>query len=297
MASAQSFASAHDAGRAFDSWEEMTAWGGVDAVYVATPTGVREEISVVAANKGKHVLAEKPFASLASVQRIAEACRANDVGFMDGTHFGHHPRTSTIRAAMADAVGWPWSLSATFQFRLPDRGNIRYNADLEPMGAVGDVGWYTMRAIAEYLSPELTIESQTGFLRRDTETGAAIGGSGVILFSDGSTSNWNCGFDCGAVITDLRLSGENGVITLSDYPANNEDGSADYEHRRGGFGSTTAERIRVESQYSSRELMFEDFAVMTTDLTLRERSISDTERTQALLDAIWENGLQNERNA
>lgn len=297
MASAEAFAGRHAIGRAFDSWEEMSAWDGVDAIYVATPTGVREEISVAAANHGKHVLAEKPFASLASVQRIAAACRDNNVGFMDGTHFGHHPRTSAIRAAMAESVGWPWALNSAFQFSLPDRNNIRYNLDLEPMGAVGDVGWYTMRAIAEYLSPDLSIRDLSGFLRRDSQTGAAIGGGGIILFDDGSTSSWNCGFDCGAVMNDLRLSGENGVITLDDFPANSADNSGRYLHYRGGFGTTNAETVRIPSEYSSREWMFEDFAVMTTDVDLQARSISDTVRTQALLDAIWDNALQNERSA
>ena len=96
----------------------MAEWDGIDAVYVATPTSVREEICLAAANSGKHVLGEKPFASLGSVQRIAAACRANDVGFMDGTHFVHHPRTVHIREQAAAQIGWPWSLDSAFQFGL-----------------------------------------------------------------------------------------------------------------------------------------------------------------------------------
>ena len=91
MESANAFANKHGAGRGFDSWVEMASWDGVDAIYVATPTSVKEEICVVAANQGKHVLGEKPFASLASLQQITGACRENGVGFMDGTHFVHHP--------------------------------------------------------------------------------------------------------------------------------------------------------------------------------------------------------------
>ena len=294
MASAEAFAAEHGIGRAFDSWAEMAAWSGVDAIYVATPTGVREEICTAAANAGKHVLGEKPFASVPSLQRIAAACRANDVGFMDGTHFAHHPRTAAIRDTMIEAVGWPWSLASSFQFSLPDRGNIRYNPDLEPMGAIGDVGWYNMRAIAEYLSPDPGIRSVESFVRRDPETRAAVGGSGVVQFEDGSTSTWNCGFDSGAVMTDLRISGANGVITLNDFPSNDADGSAAYRHHRGGWGSVTTETIRLSSALTSRELMFEDFAAMTVDERLRERSIADSLRTQRLLDAVWKSALDNE---
>jgi predicted dehydrogenase len=297
VASAREFADEHGAEQAFDDWSAMLAWDGVDAVYVATPTGVREEISVAAARAGKHVLAEKPFASVASLERIVAACRQYDVGFMDGNHFGHHPRTAAIRDAMRDQIGWPWSLTSTFQFPLPDRGNIRYNTALEPMGAVGDVGWYCMRALAEYLPPSLGIRSLETYLRRDAQTGAAVAGSGVILFEDGATSTWNCGFEAGAVFTDLRLTGAKGVITLDDFPSNNADGSADYELHRGGFGTTGAETIRTDSAYTSRELMFEDFAAMTVEPALRERSIADSLRTQRLLDRVWASGLRNEQPA
>jgi predicted dehydrogenase len=294
MESAREFAAEYGAERPFDDWAEMTAWDGIDAVYVATPTGVREEISVAAANNGKHVLAEKPFASLPSLERIIAACRAADVGFMDGTHFGHHPRTSAIRDAMSERVGWPWSLTSTFQFALPDRGNIRYNLDLEPMGAVGDVGWYCMRAIAEYLPPDIKVSALETYLRRDPETGAAVAGSGVLQFGDGATSTWNCGFDAGGVFMDLRLTGAKGVVTVDAFPSNNADGSADYQLHRGSWGTTEATTIHIDSEYTSSELMFEDFAAMTVDNRLRERSIDDSLRTQRLLDAVWENGLENE---
>jgi predicted dehydrogenase len=294
MESAREFKAKYGAERAFDSWREMSSWNGIDAVYVATPTGVREEISVAAANLGKHVLAEKPFASLPSLERIIAACRAGDVGFMDGTHFGHHPRTSAIRDAMSERVGWPWSLTSTFQFALPDRGNIRYNPDLEPMGAVGDVGWYCMRAIAEYLPPDLEVRALETYLRRDPETGAAVAGSGVLQFGDGATSTWNCGFDAGGVFMDLRLTGSKGVVTVDEFPSNNADGSADYQLHRGSWGTTEAKTIRVDSDLTSSELMFEDFAAMTADSGLRERSIDDSLRTQRLLDAVWKNGLENE---
>jgi hypothetical protein len=40
--------------------------------------------------------------------------------------------------------------------------------------------------------------------------------------------------------------------------------------------------------------MFEDFAAMVGNPTLFEASVRASERTQALLDAAWNSGLQNE---
>ena len=295
MGSAKAFATTHGAGRAFDSWADMSAWDGVDAIYIATPTSVREEIGVAAANSGKHVLGEKPFASLSSLRRIIAACRENDVGFMDATHFVHHPRTAHIRNTMSKKGGWPWSLDSAFQFNLRDRNNIRYKPDLEPMGAIGDAGWYNMRAAVEYLSPRIEIDSVDAYLRRDKETNAAISGSGVIRFDDGSTTTWNCGFDSGAVVMDLRLTGSSGVISLDNFLSQDQDRSASYTLRGGGWGpNATMDTITVPSELPGSALMFQDFASMVSDPDWRERSILASERTQRWLDAIWKRALENE---
>ncbi|MCP4048056.1 MAG: Gfo/Idh/MocA family oxidoreductase, partial [Gammaproteobacteria bacterium] len=118
MASAQEFANTHGLDNAFGSWADMLKFDGVDAIYVATPTSVKEEICVAAANHGKHVLGDKPFANLTSLQGITSACKQNGVCFMDGTHFVHHPRTAHIKLNMPQLVGRPWSIDSVFQFGL-----------------------------------------------------------------------------------------------------------------------------------------------------------------------------------
>jgi predicted dehydrogenase len=296
METAREFADEHGIESAFDSWADMIASDEVDSIYVATPTSMREEICIAAANQGKHVLGEKPFASLASLQRITAACRKNGVAFMDGTHFVHHPRTRDIRAQMQDRVGWPWSLDSAFQFNLEDRGNIRLNPNLEPRGAIGDGGWYNMRAVVEYLSPDVELRSVSAYLRRDKETGAVISGGGIVLFSDESTTTWNCGFDSGAVVMDLRISGANGVISLNDFLSNDSDGSAAYTCHKGGFSSSGVETVNVASEKSGNTLMFEDFATIVGNEEKREQSIRSSERTQLLLDAVWKSALENEQN-
>ena len=287
MSTAREFAGRHDVTHAYDSWQDMIDSDQVDAIYVATPTSVREEICVAAARGGKHVLGEKPFASLASVRRIVAACRNNDVAFMDGTHFVHHPRTLDIKDSRADRLGSVWSVASAFQFNLPDRSNIRFNPQLEPMGAIGDAGWYNMRAAVEYLAPGAELTSVSAHLRRDAATGAAIGGTGVLDFSDGSTSTWNCGFDSGAVVMDLRITGTDGVINIDDFLGQNPDGSADFRYRRGGWGRGTSEEITIASTKPGAVLMFEDMAAAAADPGLREQWMAATERTQALLDAAW----------
>lgn len=297
MATADEFGNQHGVANRFDSWQEMIDSEHVDAIYVATPTSVREEICVAAAKGGKHVLGEKPFASLPSVNRIVAACRDNNVAFMDGTHFVHHPRTLDIKEKREERLGAVWSVASAFQFNLPDRSNIRFNPELEPMGAIGDAGWYNMRAAVEYLSADAQLDTASAHLRRDEQTDAAIGGSGVLNFTDGSNSTWNCGFDSGAVVMDLRVTGNKGVINIDNFLSQNPDGSADFLYRKGGWGGGTADEINIPSDKPGAVLMFEDMAAAAADPALRERWMTATARTQALLDAAWMAALQGDRSS
>jgi len=292
MTSAKEFAAKHGFSRTFDSWAELLEWDGVDAIYVATPTSVREEICIAAANNGKHVLGEKPFANLASLQQITSACRQNGVGFMDGTHFVHSPRTAYIKSNIPDMVGSPWSIDSAFQFKLSDKSNIRMNPKLEPYGAIGDAGWYNMRAAVEYSSPDIEIAKVEAFLRRDKETNAAVSGSGVIVFNDGSTTTWNCSFESGAGIMDLRISGATGVVKLDDFLSKRpSDLPADFEYRQ-NWGDTKFVEVPFEKPEAA--LMFEDFSAMIGKPELLAASIHASERTQKWLDAIWESAISNE---
>jgi predicted dehydrogenase len=288
METAQEYADQHGVTHTYDSWQAMITADTIDAVYIATPTSVREEIAVAAATEGKHVLGEKPFANLESLQRITAACRANGVGFMDGTHFVHHPRTAAIRAAIPEKVGRPTSIASAFQFYIADTSNIRLNPALEPLGAIGDVGWYNVRAAVEYTHPDVDIESVCAFARRHPETNAILEASGLIVFSDASTTTFHCGFDSRAMNMDCRIAGSLGQISMWGFIINESDGSASYDLRQQGFGPDAGEKVVVPSARPGAALMFEDFAAMTANKVLFEKSVAASERTQRWLDAVYD---------
>jgi predicted dehydrogenase len=291
MRTATDFAAEYGVARAFDAWESMLDWAGIDAVHVATPTSVREAISIAAAERGKHVLAEKPFTSLRSLQRITRACRENGVAFMDGTQFVHHPRTQAIRDAIPAAVGWPATLDSAFQFSVTERSNIRLDATLEPLGAIGDAGWYNMRAIVEYLDPDIMPASVHCVARRDPDSGAVISASGVLHFSDGASSTFTCGFDSGALIMDLRLTGERGALWMDDFVLEKSPGNAVFTRRAGGFHAI--DQVDIAASLPAAVLMIEAMAHAASGTGRRERWMRAAERTQALLDAVWNAAVAN----
>ncbi|HEX5648050.1 MAG TPA: Gfo/Idh/MocA family oxidoreductase [Steroidobacteraceae bacterium] len=287
MASARAFADLHGITLAFDDWKDMCEADDVDGIYVATPTGVREEIAVYAARAGKHVLAEKPFASVASVQRIVAACRDSDVAFMDGTRFVHHPRTHALKRDMPANTGRPLSIASAFQFALPDRRNIRYDARLEPMGAIGDAGWYNLRATVEYLAPGTEPVSVSAVLRRDETSETVIAGAGVIQMNDGSTATWNCAYDVGGSVMDCVIAGRQGTVRVDNFLRQDPDHSATYHYFRGGSGPDAEVVRRIESNQLDGARMFDTFAAIAADASLRDEWATATLRTQRLLDASW----------
>lgn len=286
VATAAAFAQRHGADRPFGSWPEMLSWEGIDAVYVATPTALREQICIAAATAGKHVLGEKPFASLASLRRITTACRDHDVAFMDATHFVHHPRTAAVLAHTSTVTGQPQSLDSSFLVDLADRRNIRYDPSLEPLGALGDLGWYNMRATLAYLAPTAGLRSVSARLRREEQTGAIIAADGTLSFEDDTVSTWRCGFDADAPVIELRLSGRHGHIRMDNFVGEEPDGAASYRYAGAGAGDAATTLVRVDSRFSGPSLMFQDFAAAARDKSLQEHWRQASERTQALLDAV-----------
>ncbi len=283
--------------RVFDSWQDLVAWDGLDAVYVATPTAVREVISVAAAQHGKHVLADKPFASLESLQAITAACNASGVAFMDATHFVHHPRTRQIKHERAARIGTLRAINSTFHFPSPDRGNIRYDPHQEPMGAFGDMVWYSLRAVTEFMTPGARLLNAYGIAEHDPVTGAVVRSAGILILSDGCSATWEGGYNVGACHMDLQLLGDHGTISLDDFVLDWAGGffppmpgyPVGFIQRSGGATPAEARRILTPGEPRQAVQMVEAFTHLAANPagTDAVASIQISETTQDMLDRIW----------
>ncbi|XP_042961365.1 uncharacterized oxidoreductase At4g09670-like [Carya illinoinensis] len=79
----------------YGSYEAVLDW--------PLPTSLHTRWVILAAQKKKHVLLEKPVAlNVAEFDTIIEACDSNGVQFMDGTMWMHHPRTAKMREFLSD---------------------------------------------------------------------------------------------------------------------------------------------------------------------------------------------------
>lgn len=298
MESALDFASKHTSPRAFDSWQEMIEWDGIDAVYAAVPTYAEEEICIGAANGGKHLLADKPFTDLKSLRRITHACRTNDVAFLDATHFVHHTRTARIKASIPEMVGSILALRSSFYAYVPNRSNIRFDPEKEPTGVLGDLSWYSMRAIVEYLPSDLELVNITACGHRDEQTGGLSKAAGILEFEGGMFATFEAGYDVNALVMDLDIMGSKGMISLDDFvldwemgvPQGNPEHEVGFTLRHGRVTPKDYEFVATPTERSAKALMLDRLAYLANSGTQEERevSIAATEKTQELLDAVWE---------
>lgn len=206
------------------TYEELLRRPDVDAVYIPLPTGIRREWVVRAAEAGKHVLCEKPCApNVADLKAMLDACRANKVQFMDGVMFMHSQRLPLLRQILDDglSVGEIRRIATNFTFAAPDeflRGNIRVHGDLEPLGCLGDLGWYNIRFALwamKYQRPQRVsgrLLASHGTVGKPVPTEF----SGELLFAGGVTASFYCSFT-----TEIQqwghISGSKGSVHLSDF--------------------------------------------------------------------------------
>ena len=155
-----------------DDYAALLARTDIDAVYIPLPTGLRKEWVIRAAQAGKHVLVEKPVGvNAADVAEIIAACDQHRVQFIDGVMFMHGRRLQRLREVVDRDVGKVRHIATQFSFMSDEefqRSNIRAHGRLEPLGCLGDLGWYCLR-FTLWAMHEATPTHVTGRIHTETQ--------------------------------------------------------------------------------------------------------------------------------
>src|SRR5262249_10592676 len=160
------------------------------------PTGVRKEWVLRAARAGKHVLCEKPCGvNSADVRAMLDACRTHRVQFMDGVMFMHSQRLPLLRQLLDDgeSIGTVARITSQFSFKGPEdfvKPNTRANQVLDPLGCLGDLGWYNIRLSLWVLNHQLP-ERVSGHILA-AHDGVPMEFSGELFFPHGTTASFFC---------------------------------------------------------------------------------------------------------
>jgi predicted dehydrogenase len=211
---------------ALGSYEELVKSPDVDAIYVPIPTGFRKEWVIRAAEAGKHVLCEKPCgATVSEVREMIDACRRNRVQFMDGVMFMHNPRMNRIRAELDEVSSFGKIRRITSQFCFFSgeefrQTNIRSDSMLEPLGCLGDLGWYCIRFTLWAMNWQMPREVIGRILSQARNDGGRnpvpFDFSAEMIFDNDVSAGFFCSFlsSFGSWVT---VTGTNGSLHVPDF--------------------------------------------------------------------------------
>ncbi|XP_047149245.1 uncharacterized oxidoreductase At4g09670-like [Vigna umbellata] len=306
---AESFATEHNLPKTvkvYGNYENVLEDDEVDAVYIPLPTGLHVTWAVKAAERRKHVLLEKPAAmSVAELDRILEACEAHGVQFMDGTMWMHHPRTAKMKEALSDAQRFgqlKWIHSCLTYNPGPEflKSSIRVKADLDGLGALGDCGWYCIRAIlwaVDYELPKSVVAFPGAILN---EEGVIISCGSSMHWEDGRSATFHCSF-LSHLTFDVTVLGTKGCLRLHDFTLPFEDNlgyatfleasELDYANIQPGMWCPKPNKHVVETQFSQEDCMVMEFADLVQKVKRCEMKPQKTwpvftRKTQLVLDAV-----------
>ena len=241
-------------GQTFSYDEYEACLEQVDAVYIALPNSMHAEYTIRAANKGVHVLCEKPMAvTTEDCQRMIDACRDNRVKLMIGyrLHF-EEINLKAVELVRRCNIGQPKFFNSSFSMTVT-ADNIRMKKALGG-GTLYDIGIYCINA-ARYLfraePTEVMAVSVNSGLERLKEIDETTGA--VLRFDGDRVATFVTSFNA-ADVASYRIVGTKGHLHVE--PA--------YEYALGLAyeltvnDKTTRKRIGKRDQFAPELLHFSD---------------------------------------
>ncbi|TWT75112.1 Gfo/Idh/MocA family protein [Allorhodopirellula solitaria] len=289
---------------ALGDYQELLDRDDIDAVYIALPTTVRKQWVIAAAKAGKHVLCEKPIAVHADdATEMIAACDEAGVTFMDGVMFDHSARLPAMKHSLADTqqFGKLRRIQSHFSFCADDSfesGNIRANADLEPHGCLGDLGWYCIRLSLWAADDRMPVAVSGRSISQYDGGSVPSEFQAELKFDDDLTAGFFCSFRCVNQQT-ATFSGDLGYITLDDFVLPFVDAEAKWQchthdlqidNCRWNFGRhTQAQSVweHAAGEPDSQEVqMIRSFSECVLNGSPDRRASEIAMKTQRVLDAL-----------
>ncbi|MBI5876596.1 MAG: Gfo/Idh/MocA family oxidoreductase [Chloroflexi bacterium] len=278
---AQAFAAQLGIPKAYGAYEALFADPDVDAVYNPLPNSMHAEWTIKAAQAGKHVLCEKPFASnTAETDTMIAACASHKVVLMEAFMYRFHPQNEKAMALIrSGAIGKVQMVRAVFNFQIASETNIRLNAGLAG-GALMDVGCYCVNAARTLAGAEpvrVSALAQFGAASRVDETLI-----GALQFPSGAYASIACSFRT-PYRTHYEVIGERGRIELPQPFTTNNLPTRVLLHDRDDH--TQAFEFPALDQYTR---MSEHFARVVLDGEPLRYPPSEGRAQMRVLDALYE---------
>ncbi|MGZ4994015.1 MAG: Gfo/Idh/MocA family protein [Methylobacter sp.] len=181
--------------RTYDNLETLLDDPEIDAVYLPLSNREHAEWTLLAIERGKHVLCEKPMAlTVADIDAIQAAAQRHNVTVMEGFMYRFHPQHARVRELLdSGLIGKIRSVRSSFSFMMKPARLYRLAENVaNGGGAMWDIGCYAIHAARMFINePALSVTAIGKFI----ESGADSATSGIIDFGDGKYAHFDFSFE------------------------------------------------------------------------------------------------------
>ncbi|KAD6119470.1 hypothetical protein E3N88_10741 [Mikania micrantha] len=278
-----------ESAKIYGSYDAVLDDPNVDAVYIPLPTSLHIKWAVLAAQKKKHIMLEKPVAlNVGELDQILEACESNGVQFMDCTMWMHHPRTAKMKEFLSDPqkFGDLRSITAVYTVAVDQEfleNDIRVKPDLDALGALGDAGWYCIRAILwanDFNLPKyVTALPGTVF----NKAGVIISCGAILQWEDKKVATFHCSFLANLTAT-IKASGTKGSLHLYDFLIPFEENQCSFTTAtESGFTELVTGWVPLPSQH----IVMTDVPQEACMVTEFSRLVTSVKNDGGVVEKMW----------
>lgn len=177
------------------------------------------------------------------------------------------------------------------------KNDIRVKPDLDALGALGDLGWYCIRAILWAVNYELPKSVTALHDPLKNHAGVLLACGAALHWEGGKVATFTCSFLASATM-DVTVVGTNGTLHLTDFVIPYEENSAAFSvatkpaiaERGVGWGPQPYQHV-ISMDLRQEALMVQEFArlvrkIRHTDADPERMWPAITRKTQVVLDAV-----------
>lgn len=215
---AAAYAEEHSIEKAYDTYDELIAADDIDLIYIGLPINLHAEWCVKAANAGKHVLCEKPFAmNLTDAEKAVAAGERAGVRVIEAFHNLYHPAFFTLQNWLNEgAIGRVKEIETITQYPVADDGRTITHRPETGGGAMMDNGCYGLSFALSLLNAEPSSITASADL---TPSGVDDRMTAELKFDGGVTTKLIAAMPADEPAqSSLTITGETGSISFFDDP-------------------------------------------------------------------------------
>ncbi|WP_142828381.1 Gfo/Idh/MocA family protein [Planococcus soli] len=264
--------------RAYESYEELLDDPEIDAVYIPLPNHLHKEWVIRSAQKGKHILCEKPFAlSEAETEEMIAACLEHGVKFMEAFMYQLHPQHARVKEIVASGeIGEIKLVKSSHSFYLQNRSSdIRMDQAMGG-GSIYDVGCYAIQAIRYLTDAEPVEVVAQGEI--DPVTGIDLTGIVHMKMSNGVHALFDCSFEM-ISRNEYELVGTEGTIKVpfAFRPDINDNTGIILvqKEREVREEKVQGDIYRLEIENFSNAILLDSSPAITADATIKNMRVID----------------------